>query len=92
MSALAVPEAVEEFAQRRDIETAFIDGVELSAHGLLGLDRKDAIEGAVGGDDVQFLVEHDERLADGVDDAVGIGARGLDLPVRPPSSRKYRQR
>ena len=77
---LAVPEAVEEDAQRRDIEAALIDRVELSAHGLLGLDRKGAVEGAARGDDVKLLVEHDERLANGVDDAVGIGPRCLDCP------------
>src|SRR6202022_4314584 len=43
---LAVPKAVEEDAQRRDIEAALIDRVELSAHGLLRLDRKGAVEGA----------------------------------------------
>ena len=52
---LAEPEAVEEVAQRRDIEAAIIDRVELSAHGLLGLDRKDAVEGAARGDDVKLL-------------------------------------
>src|SRR5260370_6752672 len=77
---LAVPEAVEKDTQRRDIEAALIDRVELSAHGLLGLDRKGAVKGAARGDDVKLLVEHDERLANGVDDAVGIGPRCLDCP------------
>src|SRR6202043_3532518 len=75
---LAVPEAVEKDAQCRDIEAALINRVELPAHGLLRLDRKDAVEGAARGDDVKLLVEHDERLANGVDDAVGIGPRCLD--------------
>jgi hypothetical protein len=46
---LAVSEAVEKDAQRRDIEAALVDCVELSAHGLLGLDRKGAVEGAARG-------------------------------------------
>src|SRR5271155_1607825 len=75
---LVVPEAVEEVAQSSDIEAALIDRVKLSAHCLLGLDRKGAVEGAARGDDVELLVEHDERLANGVDDAVGIGPRRLD--------------
>src|SRR5208282_4846462 len=77
---LAEPEAVEVAAQRRDIEAAIIDRVELSAHGLLRLDRKGAVEGAARGDDVELLIEHDERLTNGVDDAVGIGPRCLDCP------------
>ena len=77
---LAVPEAVEEAAQRRDIEAALIDRVELPAHGLLGLDRKGAVEGAAGGDDVKLVVEHNQRLANGVDDALRVGPGCLDCP------------
>ena len=77
---LAASEVVEKDAQRRDIEAALIDCVELSAHGLLGLDRKDAVKRAARGDDVEVLVEHDERPANGVDDAVGIGPRCPHCP------------
>src|SRR3954454_8123868 len=41
---LAIAEPVEEAAQRHDIETALVDRIELSAHGLLRLDRKGAVE------------------------------------------------
>src|SRR5260370_11747107 len=81
-ASLAVPEAVEKDTQRRDIEAALIDRVELSAHGLLGLDRKGAVKGAARGGDVKLLLEHDERLAKGGDGAVGKGTRCLHLPVR----------
>ncbi len=74
-------EAIEEVAQCRAIEAAVADRVELPAHGLLGLDQKGVVERATCGDDAEFVVEHDERLADGVDDVVGIGPRCLDCPL-----------
>jgi hypothetical protein len=75
---LTFAEAVEEAAQRRDIESALVDRIKLSAHGLLRLDRKGAVEGSARGDDIEFLIEHHERLVNGVDDAVGIGPRCVD--------------
>src|SRR5205823_14410028 len=41
---LAASEAIEEAAQRGDIEAAIVDRVELSAHGLLRLERKGVVE------------------------------------------------
>src|ERR1700730_1406067 len=66
--------------RRMDIEAVIIDRVELSTHGLPRLDRKGAVEGTARRDDAKLLVEHDERLANSVDDAVGIGPRCLDCP------------
>ena len=77
---LAAPKAIEKAAQRLDIEAVIIDRVELSTHGLPRLDRKGAVEGTARRDDAKLLIEHDERLANGVDDAVGIGPRRLDCP------------
>src|SRR5258708_31504436 len=90
-ASLAVPEAVEKDTQRRDIEAALIDRVELSAHGLLGLDRKGAVKGAARRDDVKLPREHDERLANGGDDGGGIGHRLLDFPVGRLPLRYVRQ-
>ena len=52
----------------------------MPADRVFGLDREAAIKGRAGGYDAQRVIEHDQRLADGIDDAVGIGARGLDFP------------
>ena len=79
--ALFAAEAVEETAQRRDIEAAVVDGVELPAHGLLRIDRKGGVEGAARRDDVKRFVKHYKRLANGVDDAVGIGPRRFHCPL-----------
>ena len=69
----------QEFAKRRHIEMVACSQ-EMSPDEVLGLDRKDAMERARRGDDAQLLVQDDQRLANGGDDAVEIGARGLDFP------------
>ena len=68
----------QEFAERGHIEMIAC-GQEVSPDEVLGLDRKDAMERARRRDDAQLLVQDDQRLANGGDDAVEIGARGLDL-------------
>ncbi len=59
-----------------------VDRPQLSTDGLLGFDRKDPIERAARRDHAKVGVEHDERLAHGVDDVGGIGPRGFDCAFR----------
>ena len=68
----------QEFAQRGHIEM-IAGSQEVSPDEVLGLDRKDAMERARRRDDAQLLIQDDQRLANGGDDAVEIGARGLDF-------------
>src|ERR1700722_11707788 len=73
---------IEEPAQRRPGELTIACSIELLADRIAGGQREQAIERAVGRDDVESLVENDQRLANGIDDAVGVSARGLDMPPR----------
>ena len=68
----------QEFAERGHIEM-IARGQEVSPDEVLGLDRKDAMERARRRDDAQLLIQDDQRLANGGDDAVEIGARGFDF-------------
>jgi len=61
----------------------------LSAHGLSGSTEK-VLEGALWYDEAKLLVEHDERLANGVDDAVGSRTGLPRLLVRFPSDMSAR--
>ena len=72
---------IEEAAQPRNFRVAIVGQPHHLADGFLGVEREILVEGPVGGNDPQFLVEHDQRLADRVDDAVGIGARRPDLAL-----------
>jgi hypothetical protein len=49
---------------------------------LSRIGRECIIEGRIRGHDQQLAIENDERLTHGIDDAVGIGAAGLDLMRR----------
>ena len=43
-----------------------------------GVDAEGAVEGAVGAFDAQVGVEHEQRFAHGLDDVLGVIARGGD--------------
>src|SRR5260370_15327573 len=89
-ASLAVPEAVEKDTQRRDIEAALIDRVELSAHGLLGLDRKGAVKGAARGREGNLLAAPAERVAEGGGGAAGMRPRLPRCPFGRPSPPAFR--
>src|SRR6185312_417421 len=70
---------LEQLAQRRDVPLAAAQLVEQAAFDLVGRHFEGEIERPARGDDAHLAVEHDERLADGVDDrmlqlAPAIGA------------------
>src|SRR5690348_13703332 len=70
---------LEQLTQARDVPLAAAQLVEQTAFDLVGRHLEGEIERPAGGDDAQLAVEHDERLAHGVDDrmlqfAPAIGA------------------
>lgn len=76
-------EQTEEVAERRHIQAVVTHVSEVLADRLLRNDGEGTVEGAVSKDDAQLFVEHDQGLANGVDDAVrarivapGIGKMG----------------
>ncbi len=76
---MPVLDPIEEAAQRLNIKTAVAEVRQSLSDGVGGHDGKTAVERRAGGYDAQIMVEHDEGLANRIDDAVGIGAGRLDL-------------
>ena len=65
--------------QLRQIPLAAVDFPEQAPDHVLTHEPEGLIEGAAGGDDAQILVEHQERVANGIDD--GMRERDAILPV-----------
>jgi uncharacterized Zn-finger protein len=79
---------IEEVVERLNVQATVTDGCEVPADGLLRRDRKDAVKSAVGKDDVQLLVEHDQRLANSVRSGPNLNRcalhwRNARAPTRP---------
>ena len=72
-------EQAESAAERRHIQTVVADVSKMLAKRLLRHHGEGTVEGAVGIDDAQLLVEHDQGLAYGVDNAIRprIGGPGI---------------
>ena len=70
----------QEFPQSCHIEM-IASSQDVSPNEVLGLNRKHAMERARCRDDVQLLIEYDQRLANSSDDAVEVGAGRLVVAV-----------
>ena len=61
---------LEQHAKLRNVPLAIAQCVEQPALGILGADLETGIEGPARSDHAKSFVEHQHRLADGVDDAM----------------------
>ena len=62
--------------------TALSQVKDESPRRFLRQDLKEGVEGAVAGDHLQVLAQHQERFPDGVDDVLGVPLRRLGLTLR----------
>ena len=84
---------LEQQAQRRNVPLAVAEIVEAAADGSVGRCREHRIEGAVGGNHRQIGVEHQQPVANGLDDILGryivqaeIQGRDVELLAGRPSA------
>ena len=68
---------VQQLAQARDVPLAVAQIVEECADRFARRDAERAVEGAIGAFDMQLSIEHQQRLAHGVDHVLGQLARVL---------------
>ena len=71
-------DVLEERPQLGDIPLAVAQLVDEPALGLLGLDPEVLVERAARRPDAEVGIEDEERVPDGVDDALGVGEGVLD--------------
>src|SRR6185437_11772352 len=70
---------IEEVPEARNVQATVADCDEVPADRLDTRDRKDAVESLVRGDNAQLFVEDDQRLSNGVDDAVQVRTSALGI-------------
>ena len=66
----------QQLAQARDVPLSIAQVVDKPADCLAGRDAEGAVEGAIGAFDAQFVIEHQQRLAHGLDRVLGVIACG----------------
>jgi hypothetical protein len=71
----------EERPELRDVPLAVTQFVEESPRSLLGCDAEAGVERAIGLPDAEFVVEDEERRADGIDDGLRDDAGGERIQV-----------
>ncbi len=69
-------------AQLRRVQSAAGKFMEEPADGLLLRHLEQRVKGSVGGDDFRIAIEDNQRLAEGIDDALDVGPGGLRLEFR----------
>ena len=74
--------AIEEQAQTRIVEVQSAGRADGLSNGLFPLGAEGVVKGDAGGNDPKFAIENHKRLANGLDDAVGIGPRRFDFAFR----------
>ena len=76
------PDAIEEVAQTRIVEGQRARAADDLPDGVFPLGAEGFVEDFAGGNDPKVVIENHERLANGLDDAVGIGPRRFDFALR----------
>jgi hypothetical protein len=72
---------LEQVAQVGDVPLAVAELVEVAAEGVVAADPEGLVERAAGADDAQVAVEHEQGVADGVDDALRLDVAGAQEAV-----------